>query len=295
MDGLSIRDARAEDIAPACDLFFTSLRDMYARYRIDKPLAPHESVMAAWGHVLATGIFKIAEIEGRAAAICHAVVRDSLWFLSGFWMLPEYQGRGAGGLLLREVWREGERRGAETFFVWSSVDRAAMASYMRVGMLPGYQILTFTGRPRELPGGTGGYALEPLAREVAAGFDAEARATRREIDHDFWLPHPALRHRQVVRGGRPVGYFYFTGGPESVVGPVVWEREEDAAAVLALASREALADGAEQVSLRVPGVNHAAVRYALSAGMRFTNYAHFLTTAPFGRMERYIPSGPMLY
>lgn len=295
MTELTFRDARAADIEPACDVFFTSLRDVYARYNINQPLAPRESVAASWGHVLATGIFKLAESDGRVVAICHAVVRDRLWFLSGFWMLPEFQGRGAGGRLLREVRDEGARRGAEIFFVWSSVDRTAMASYLRMGMLPGYQILSFSGPAAAHAGAPAGYSLAPLARETAARFDEEARGTRREVDHDFWLAHPVLRHRQITRGGRPVGYFYFTTGPESVVGPVVWAEGEDASAVLALAAREAAAEGAETVTLRAPGVNHAAIRYALGAGMRFTNYSHFFTSAPFGRMERYVPSGPMLY
>lgn len=295
MTEVSFRDAREEDIAAACDVFFASLHDMYARNHVDKPVAPRATVESSWLHVIGTGIFKLAEVEGRAVAVCHAVVRDRLWFLSGFWTLPEFQGRGAGGRLLREVWREGARRGADVFFVWSSTDRAAMASYMRAGMLPGYQILNFAGRPGATPEARGGYAVEPLAAATAHRLDEEVRATRREIDHDFWLAHPSMRHRQVVREGRAVGYFYFTGGAESVVGPVAWDAGADAAAVLALAAREAAAEGAETVTLRAPGVNHDAIRFALAAGMRFTGYSHFFATAPFGRMERYVPSGPMLY
>jgi hypothetical protein len=45
----------------------------------------------------------------------------------------------------------------------------------------------------------------------------------------------------------------------------------------------------------VPGMNHAALRYAFGAGMRLTSYAHLLTSAPFGHLERYLPSGPQLF
>ena len=34
---------------------------------------------------------------------------------------------------------------------------------------------------------------------------------------------------------------------------------------------------------------------ALAAGLRFANHSHFLTTSPFGAMERYLPSGPSLF
>ena len=80
-------------------------------------------------------------------AICHAIVRGPLWFLSGFWTRPDRQKTGIGGRLLREVWDGGRARGASTFFTWSSIDLTAMASYLRRGMLPGYQILSFVGEP----------------------------------------------------------------------------------------------------------------------------------------------------
>jgi hypothetical protein len=43
------------------------------------------------------------------------------------------------------------------------------------------------------------------------------------------------------------------------------------------------------------GINHAGIHFALQTGLRLTGYAHLLTSAPFGRMEQYIPSGPSLF
>ena len=65
----------------------------------------------------------------------------------GFWALPAVQKQHIGMQVLRKVWEEGRQRGATTYFVWASSDLPAMAAYMKMGMLPGTQILTFEGTP----------------------------------------------------------------------------------------------------------------------------------------------------
>jgi hypothetical protein len=42
-------------------------------------------------------------------------------------------------------------------------------------------------------------------------------------------------------------------------------------------------------------MNHAALRYALNAGLRLTGFAHLLASAPFERMAFYLSSGPSLF
>ena len=50
-----------------------------------------------------------------------------------------------------------------------------------------------------------------------------------------------------------------------------------------------------ELRCHLPGVNHESIRFALGAGLRLVNFSHFLTTAPFGRMERNLASGPSLF
>ncbi len=78
------------------------------------------------------------------------------------------------------------------------------------------------------------------------------------------------------------------------IGPAAWKRSQDAKVMMTLACREA-AEIAPETRFSVPGINHAALQFAFETGMRLTTSFHFLTTAPFGRMEQYIPSGPSLY
>jgi hypothetical protein len=294
MSNIIYRAAREEELPATLDLFLEAVKHLNRRHNPEMPPPPRAAVEVAYGHIFRTGIFRVAETDGRLVAIGHAIVRDALWFLSGFWARPELAAGGVGGRLLREVWQEGAAAGARKFFVWSSMDQTAIASYLKIGMLPGYQVFTFTGQPaalRNLHGAPAGYTVEPLSLEVACDIDAEVRETRRAADHHHWLSEVKLEGRQVRRGGRLVGYYYFKG---EAFGPAAWIEAEEAEALLTLGCREA-ATQSETVSLRVPGINHDAIRFALKHGLRLTATAHLFTTAPFGRMEQYLASGPSLF
>ncbi len=283
------RAAREEDVEPALDLFVGTLRDMLARNGIDPGELARDEWRYGYPHVFRTGIFRVAEDDSGLVAICHAIVRGPLWFLSGFWTRPDRQKSGIGGRLLREVWDEGRTRGASTFFTWSSIDLTAMASYLRRGMLPGYQILSFVGEPNgttPVPSD-----IAPLTLEIASALDRDVIGTAREIDHGFWSNEPGRVGRAVMRGGRAVGYYYVRSG---AIGPAAWSSSADADVVL----RSALADARAQsaiVRLRALGANHDTIRFALANGLRLTGYSHLLTTASFGHLDRYAPSGPTLF
>jgi GNAT superfamily N-acetyltransferase len=282
---------REAEMPEAVELFMTTVADLSKRLNLTMPLPPRGYVEKVYDHIRRTGIFQVAEVEGRLGAICHAVVRDHLWFLSGFWTRPGLQGQKIGSPMLRRVWDEGERAGARVFFTWSSTDLQAMATYMKFGMLPGYQTLTFAGAARCSPAARSGYDIQPFDQSAALALDEQVRETRREIDHQFWLAELKAEARQLSRGGRVAGYYYFNHG---TIGPAAWLEAEDAEALLESACGEASAQ-AEQIRLMIPGPNHAAIRFALRAGLKLVAYSHLLSTAPFGQMDRYLASGPSLF
>lgn len=289
---VNYRPAIEADVPAAAELFLESVADMYARTGIKSQPAPLGVVITAYTHVFRTGIFYVAEVDGEMAAICHAIVRGPLWFLSGYWTRPALQGKGVGGKLLKILMEEGQRAGARTFFTWSSLDIQAMAAYMKMGMLPGYQILTFAGRPR-VAATESDAALEisPLSLSTAMKIDEEVRSTSREADHRFWQAEGGAQGRQLAREGRVIGYFYFNKG---TIGPAAWLKHEDAQALLRTAMLEAAKESTD-VRLMIPGVNHTAIRMSLAAGLRLAAYSHLLTTAQFGQMEQYLASGPSLF
>jgi GNAT superfamily N-acetyltransferase len=288
---VTVRDraAREGDVEPALDLFIATLRDMLGRNGIDPGALSHEEWRYGYPHVFRTGIFRVAEDEDGLVAICHAIVRGPLWFLSGFWTRPDRQKSGIGGRLLRQVWDEGRARGATTFFTWSSIDLTAMASYLRRGMLPGYPILSFAGEPTETTADAS--EIAPLTPEIAAAFDRDVLGAAREVDHDFWSSEPGRVGRAVMRGDQAVGYYYVRSGS---IGPAAWSSDADAEIVLRAALAGARAQSAA-VRLRALGANHDTIRFALANGLRLTGYSHLLTTASFGALERYVPSGPTLF
>jgi GNAT superfamily N-acetyltransferase len=285
------RPVREDEIGETAEIFLIACADMYARHGIDAATPEPAVVEQGYRHVYETGIFHVAEVGGRIAAICNAIVRERLWFLSGFWMLPEFQRQRIGSALLKQVKDAGAHVGADTFFTWSSVDQTAMASYMKQGMLPGYQILTFAGAVRDLPSSGDEYEVQTLLLSNATALDKGVRAAAREADHNFWLSTAGHEGRQLVRDDRLIGYYYFHNG---VIGPAAWNDAADAEALLAAACCEA-ASNSEQIKLMIPGINHTAIRFALHAGLRLSAYSHLLTTAPFGRMEQYLASGPLLF
>jgi GNAT superfamily N-acetyltransferase len=285
------RPVREAEMPETVDLFLTTVHDLGKRWNLNWPLPPREHIEQVYDYIRRTGIFLVAEVDGRLGAICHAIVRDHLWFLSGFWTMPHLQGQKIGRPLLKLVWDEGARIGASVFFTWSSIDLQAMASYMKMGMLPGYQLLNFMGEARCSNEKHYDYEMQPLDLSAALLIDEQIRGTKRGVDHHFWLSEMKSEGRQLVRAGRVVGYYYLNKG---TIAPAAWLNERDAGALLEAACREASAQSA-QVRMIIPGANHAAIRFALQANLKLAGYGHLLTTASFGQMEKYLTSGPSLF
>ncbi|QBI56477.1 GNAT family N-acetyltransferase [Streptomonospora litoralis] len=279
------RPAAQSDLLSIADLFLTTSEAPWSR----------EFARASHEHVLDTGTLLVAERRGEIVSVAGSIVRGRLWYLSTFWTHPEHQRSGIGMPLLRQAWNSGVSAGAEVFFTWSSSDPAAMASYMKLGMRPGYQILHFTGEPAGPSSDTGmhrGYESTDLDLSHAAKIDHDIRGCTRESDHAYFLGKPDTRGRQVRFDGEPAGYYYVTA--EGNVGPLAWTGPRHADAVLALAFRDATSGGAG-VSFAVPGSNRKALDFAFDSGLRFTRFNHFLTTSEFGALDRYLPSGPVLF
>lgn len=284
------RPVTEAEVPEAVDLFLTTMTDMHSRQGQQRKPPDRALRESEYRHIYRTGIFHVAEVDGRLGAVCNSIVRDGIWFLSGFWVHPELQNRRIGGPLLRQVWEAGAAAGAHTFCVWASSDPTAMAAYMKLGMMPGHQIMVFGGPVANPPEAPYGYQAQPLAMETAMRLDLQVRGAAREVDHRYWLEERGLTGRQVMQGGEPVGYYYLDKG---ALGACGWLAPEHGDPVLALALREAA--GVGDTLLAIPGVNHAAIQMAYRAGVRFQRFAHFLTTRPFGQMDRYIASGTAFY
>jgi hypothetical protein len=228
---------------------------------------------------------------GASLPFCSAVVRDKIWFLSMFWTLPEFQRRGLGRPLLERVHQEGVRRGAQVFCTWSSIDYAAIATYLRLGMMPGGPIFTFAGPVLNEPDQEAAVCMRALESTSACAIDRVVRGTTRAADHAYWLQARGASGFQLDKGGRVSGYFYVNAG---VIGPAAWLTREDGAPLLACALREAKKQ-APEAGLMAIGTNEDAIQVALRAGLRIAGTSHWLRSTSFGMLDRYLPSGPALF
>jgi GNAT superfamily N-acetyltransferase len=284
------RPLRREEIPEAAELFIVAVADLARRHGLQPASYLQPAVETLYGHLFETGVFHVAEDDGRIVGICCGVVRDQIWFLSMFWVLPEQRVQGLGRPLLEQVMAEAHARGARTLCTWSSIDFVAITSYLRLGMMPAGPVLTFSGECTTVPAEPEGVELRPLQAEVAGAIDAVVRGTPRPLDHAFFRAREGSA-QQLERDGKPVGYFYASQG---VIGPAAWLEPRDAPLVLAAALREAQRQE-PKVRLMIPGSNQAALAAALAAGLKLSGAAHFMTSAPFGRLEQYLPSGPGLF
>jgi GNAT superfamily N-acetyltransferase len=294
MGNALIRAAQLKDVPAATQVFLTSLDDLRVRHNATGAPMNFDDWLPGYEHVFNTGVFNVAAVESEVVGVCNGVIRDKGFFFTGFWMMPGRQGAGVGGQLIRKTWADAAAQGAEEFFVWASIDWPALATYMKLGMLPGYQIFTcclLKESFQELPEAVlTGYSLEPLSVELAGEFDRAVRGTARAVDHLFWQGREC-RGRAVVRGGKPVGYFYTRKG---TVGPLAFGDIADGAQVFNLALAEAFADS-EKAVIYVPGINRSVLTALLRGGGKMLSASHFLSTSEFGNLANYLPSGPLLY
>ena len=281
------RELRSEELTAATDLYLDARDDMLARNGLVVPVRTGSEKLT-YEHIARTGVFHVAEVDGRLAAICLAIVRSWTWFLSGFWVRPGLQRHGIGGPMLRRVYEEGARRGATSFFTWSSVERDAVGGYLKLGLLPGYPVLRFAGRPHPDRTALGEFGDVPSLEHCRA-MDEEILLRSRDFDHTWWRSQGAAF--EIVGCGALAGYAYVHDGQ---IGPVAWGRDCDGESVIRTAVMIA-ADQADTVRISVPGVNYAAIRAALAVGLKVEGYGHLLTHGPLGSLERYVPSGPLLF
>jgi GNAT superfamily N-acetyltransferase len=280
------------EVPLSVDIYLESLADMRRRHGLPPIPQPLAKVQRLYWHIFTTGIYLTAWVDGEMAGVCHGTVRDGVFFLSGFWIRPHSQNQGIGRPLLQSVIDQARAQSATIFVVWSSIDTPAMATYMKLGMLPGTQILVFRGIPTSLPDIPSGYSLSPLAPEAAGQLDCEVRGTPRLQDHQLF--HVLADGYLVRHGARSVGYFYLQKDDPGMIGPAAWAEDFFGSDLLSLAFNKAASEG-KGVSLATTGQNHCAIRHSLACGLRISNTAHCLVSRSFGAFERYLPSGPLLF
>lgn len=296
-----IRPAESADLPGAQAAFFAALSDLMQRHGFP-PVEPPADLLPAFPHVLAHhggGGFWVAEAADGIIAFANGILREGNWFLSGFWCLPRWQGRGVGKSLYQRMAETVSR--AKAASVYASYDPPAMATYLRLGLAPRPPIFKFQLHPsRPLPprpawDGEVEEMSVPGARHLAelGDLDRPVRGCRRDVDHQYLASFPEARLRLYRRDGQPAAYAWVLA--DGRIGPVACADVADVVPVLHAAVALGAEVAGERAFLQVPGDNIAAIQWCMAHGMRVTGHTLFFSAPAFGQLDRYVIANAVLF
>ena len=310
--GLTIRPARADDVAACAAIWRVSINDYTSR--LGQPEIPMElgPITRLYTHLQVSDgeRFLVAETSGErpeVVAFTAATLRDRLWYLSMLFVMPVFQGTGLGRELLERILPSDAEivRAVAT----DSAQPISNALYARYGMVPRIPLLSLTGLPQrpeafgELPSGVVPLAFDEIATgppegqghrlltEAVDALDGELVGSIHPVDHRFLRTES--RHGWLYRGpdGEPVGYGY--AGEAGRVGPVAVRDAALLGPVLGHLTSAVRPRGA--FAMWVPGSAGQAVVTALAAGFRLDPFPVLLCwDRPFADFSRYLPISPGL-
>ncbi len=260
-----------------------------------------------YAHLLLTseGAFWVARHEDQVVGFAAAVTRGRLWWLSELWVAPGFRGRGIGSALLRKVRRASRGLRGRVLAGLTGLDGAGMVLGLRAGMWARYPVFTLEGgqeaverlhRAHPMPPGARMARYDAAARlgprSPLLRLDREVLAGTRPDDHVFWMTRGGRTCLLLWKGNRALAYAYLGTGGE--VGPLAAAGPQGLLSALGLVVSKA-ARNSETVRLRIPGINHAALKAVLDAGFQVVADSQLMASEEFGHLERYLPGDESLF
>ena len=244
--------------------------------------------------------FLVAEADGIVIGMAIAWVRDWLWFLGYLFIAPDWQGAGVGRLLLTRLFELGNPKEITTrALIAMGYNPASAGLYMRNGFYPAqpvYRLKADTASLRMAPeegpscDAEESLASDPRSLGTLGEIDTRCIGLVREGHHRYYLGLPGVQSYLVSDGRGPLGYAYLH--PDGQIGPVGAVTAEALMKVLVRTVRRAVEQGTKQVSLFVPGTNHAALAFVLAKGMQVSEPCMLMSSRPIDDLERYLLHSP---
>ncbi len=302
---MDYRHAKVSDIPAVAKVFATAIDDIdrkHGFFEKPTPRSPPSPQYAFWLKKN-PGAFWIAEDRGRVVGYTFSFLRGSFWFLADLFILPEHQGKGIGGTLIRKTlgsWKG--RRIRNRALITPAFNRASVSLYMRYGMLP-RQPVYFATAPREaVQRGLQEMGGNELEVEETKNF----RASSPLLDkvHKLALGIPSGWHNefffQVLKSrclifrkrGRLEGYSFVR--PNGRLGPLVVRSASSFASAFDLTLQAAVEGNAKKAMMFFPGTNRGAVGMGMKRGFRIDYPLLFLSSRGMGDFENYLFYSPGL-
>lgn len=293
-----------DDLDGIVRVYSASRADMWQRFGLKPPVEAEDESQATFEHLIKTGEGGtwVATDGAGVLGVAAGFVRGPVWFLADFWVQPGRQRQGIGARLFAAAYQSGMQR-ARVGALYASPDPVAQTVYLKAGFVPRTPVYALAAdgesAARARDSAAGRLRFEPADRlhDPLGAFgrlDEAVRGCRRDPDHEFWLNRPGAAAWIAVRAdGAPAAYFY--SWADGRVGPLAVADEDHIEAVLASAIGAALGrTGDGCVRMRVPGVSARTLRFLMSFRFRVQGFGTVMSTAPFGRFDCYLPSGPAL-
>ena len=298
MASVTYRQAREEDLERTFEVVLEADEDLNRRYR--RGPGPRRVVSGERALVFRRNVlrhdaerFWVAESEGHLVGSGIATQREQVWYLAALHVIPPFQAQGVGGELLRLCLEAGSERSILTVAT-EAINPTSNALYSKRGMFPQTPLIGLEG-PTEGESNRVDLSLKPFSSgsensERLGSIDMAVLGYHRPEDHALWAGVSDLHGFIVERAANPVGYLYVTEA--GALGPVALLRAEDLAPALSLGVGVVRDFGASSARVRVPGVGRGAIAFLLGRSFRFgTSIGLFLSSEPFGLLDRYVPSG----
>ncbi len=313
--GFTFRRATPEDL-PACASIWRDAINDYTG-RLGQPPVSDDlaQVLRLYGHLHATDgeRFIVATLPDEAAptgelivAFVVAVQRESVWYLSMLFVLPDEQGRGLGRALLDTVMPDPARglaRGTGT----DTAQPISNALYASVGIVPRVPLLNLVGLPvrpdafRPLPSGVRAVTFDDVVGNDADGhrrltetvdtLEREVNGFAHPVDHRFLRLQERRGWLYQGPDGTAVGYGY--SAESGRLGPVLVRDAALLDPVLGHLTSAVQPRGA--FITWVPGSADGAVVALLRSGFRLEPFPVLLCwDRPLADLGRYLPISPGL-
>jgi GNAT superfamily N-acetyltransferase len=292
LTGIAFRHATADDFHATYDIFIEAANDL-ARTRgwtpVDRPTSPPERFLAFRASAIRHDPerFWVAEADGDMVGFGIAVQREHTWYLAALHVRPAYQARGVGAEVVRRC-LAAARPDSLLIVGADARNPVSNALYGRFGMYPETPLVELSG-PAE-PGSTAVLLAGPPTAAELDRFDRASLGMTRPQDHAFWSSVSSLRAYSVLRENRTVGYAYVQA--DGAIGPIAVLDPEDLASAVEASIAAAARLGAASARIRIPGVARPTIARLLARGWRYGDAVTLvLTSAPWGRWDRYVTSG----
>ena len=290
-----IRHPEKEELLDAIKLIYRSANDL----RLKSGRKPWDSAITEvppiFYHMLEhdRGGHWAAYSEQKMIGYGSALMRGKQWYLAYLFVDPRFQAKGVGRQLLQKCLDYGKGKADSWALATFPYNEAALALYSSFGMMPQAPIFEMhkkIGRPDDIKA-TGLRIEEDKSKAVLSKInklEKEIRGYTRFGDWRFFSKTPEHKICQFYSGSTWVGYSLVIR--DSLIAPAGTTNKKYLPDIVTESVRLCLNSNPKMIRMWVGGSNGDVYQRLISMGFRINEMLVFLSTKPYGDLQRYCPA-----